>query len=150
MRQKLRQRFSSAISAAIQQTSPESGSHIDTDEADLPAEPVDADATYRSAAITRLRADRNFQNEITSSGTWWWKAARLLADYGPGEEIVGKGEGFNWGRSVVEQALNDIFGRNGWLKEQRDYKGNSRVWVTVLSIKTARSDAPDDDERPFL
>jgi uncharacterized protein len=147
---KLRQRFSSAISIAIQQTSPDSGSHTGADEADLPAEPVDADATYRSAAITRLRADRNFQNEITSSGTWWWKVARLLADYGPGEEIVGEGEGFSWGRSVVEQALNEIFGRNGWRKEQRDYKGNSRVWVTAVDIKTARSDAPDDDELPFL
>ena len=116
---------------------------------DLPAEPVDADATYRSAAITRLRADRSFQNEITSSGMWWWKVAQRLADYGPGDEIVGEGEGFNWGMSVVEQALNEIFGRNGWRKEHRDYKGNSRVWVTAVNLDKA-SDETSGNELPFL
>jgi hypothetical protein len=146
---KLRQRFSSAISVAIQQTSPGSGPHIDVDEADLPPEPVDADAAYRSAAIARLRADRNFRHEITSSGMWWWRVARWLGNYGPGEEIVGAGEGFNWGRSVVEQALNEIFGRNGWQKEHREYKGKSLVWVTVANSAATSSAAPGD-ELPLL
>jgi uncharacterized protein len=147
---KLRQRFSSAVSAAIQQTSPDSGSHVDADEADVPAEPVDADATYRSAAIARLRADRGFRHEITSSGMWWWKVARRLGDYGPGDEIIGEGEGFKWGMSVVEQALNEILGRERWEKEQRDYKGNSRVWVTAVTVEAANRETPGDDEPPFL
>ena len=147
---KLRQRFSSAVSAAIQQTSPDSGPHIDVDEADVPAEPVDADATYRSAAIARLRADRGFRHEITSSGMWWWKVAQRLGDYGPGDEIIGEGEGFNWGMSVVEQALNEIFGRGGWEKEYREYKGNSRVWVTAVSVEPVSREATGDDEPPFL
>ena len=146
---KLRQRFSSAISVAIQQTSPGSGSHIDLDEADLPSAPVDADATYRSAAIARLRADHNFRHEITSSGMWWWKIARRLGDYGPGEEIVGEGEGFNWGMSVVEQALDDLFGKTGWQKEHREYKGKSLVWVTIVNSAATGSGTPGG-ELPFL
>jgi Helicase HerA, central domain len=146
---KLRQRFSSAISAAIQQTSPYGRPNIDIDEADGPAEPVDADATYRSAAIARLRADHGFRHEITSSGIWWWKVARRLGDYGPGDDIIGKGEGFDWGKNVVEQALNEIFGRDGWRKEQREYKGKSLVWVTAASVEAARSETPDGDELPF-
>jgi hypothetical protein len=147
---KLRQRFSSAISAAIQQTSPHGRPHIDVDEADVPAEPVDADATYRSAAIARLRADHGFRREITSSGMWWWKVARRLGDYGPGDDIIGEGEGFNWGMNVVEQALNEILGRDGWRKEQREYKGNSRVWVTAASVEASRSETSDSDEPLFL
>ena len=81
---------------------------------------------------------------------WWWKVAQRLRDYGPGDEIVGEGEGFNWGMSVVEQALNEIFGRDGWEKEQREYKGNSRVWVTAVSTEAVGSEAPDEDEPPFL
>jgi hypothetical protein len=143
---KLQQRFSSAVTAAIQQTAPES-EDIDGDEADAPAEPIDADATYRSAAIARLRADRSFQHEITSSGMWWWKIAQRLGGYGPGEEIVGEGEGFSWGMSVVEQALNEIF--VSWEKEQRDYKGNSRVWVTAVTTEAASSGTPSEDEPLF-
>jgi uncharacterized protein len=146
---KLRQRFSSAISAAIQQTSPGTGPHIDVDDADLPLEPVDADAAYRSAAIARLRADHNFRPEITSSGMWWWRVARWLGNYGPGEEIVGAGEGFNWGMSVVEQALNEIFGKNGWKKEHREYKGKSLVWVTVVNLAATSIQTPGD-ELPLL
>ncbi len=93
---KLQHRFSSAISAAIQQTSPDSGPHIDVNEADVPSESVDADATYRSAAIARLRADLSFRQEITSNGMWLWKVAQRLLEYGPGDEIIGKGEGFKW------------------------------------------------------
>jgi len=65
------------------------------------------------------------------------KIAQRLGGYGPGEEIVGEGEGFSWGLSVVEQALNEIFKRGNWEKEQRDYKGNSRVWLTVLTTESA-------------
>jgi hypothetical protein len=146
---KLRQRFASAISAAIQQTSPHRGTDIDADETDIPAEPVDADAAYRSAAITRLRADHSFENEIASSGMWWWRVAQRLRDYGPGDEIVGEGEGFSWGMSVVEQALNEIFGRDGWQKEHREYKGNSRVWITVGTTETVSSRTPGNNELPF-
>jgi len=145
---KLRRRFSSAVSAAIQQTSPDSGP--DVDEADVPAEPVDADATYRSAAIARLRADRGFRHESTSSGMWWWKVAQRLGEYGPGDEIIGEGEGFKWGMSVVEQALNEIFGRDGWEKEYREYKGNSRVWVAAVSVEAVSRETLGDDELPFL
>ena len=67
---------------------------------------------------------------------WWWKVARRLGDYGPGEEIVGAGEGFTWGMSVVEQALNDLFGKTGWQKEHREYKGKSLVWVTIVVPST--------------
>jgi hypothetical protein len=104
----------------------------------------------RSAAVARLGADRSFLHEITSSGVWYWQVARRLADYGPGDEIVGKGEGFNWGMNVVEQALNEIFGRNGWEKAHREYKGNSRVWVTAVRSGNIISEAPDNNELPFL
>ena len=147
---KLRQRFSSAVSAAIQQTSLDSRPRIDIDETDVPAEPVDADATYRAAAIARLRADRGFRHEITSGGMWWWKVAQRLDGYGPGEEIIGAGEGFKWGMSVVEQALNAIFQRGGWEKEHREYKGNSRVWVTAVSVDIVSSETQGDAELPLL
>jgi hypothetical protein len=146
---KLRQRFSSAISAAIQQTSAFGGSHVNFDEGDVPAEPVDADATYRSAAIARLRADSSFRHEITSSGMWWWKVAQRLGNYGPGDEIIGEGEGFKWGMSVVEQALDEIFRRDGWIKEYREYKGNSRVWVKTVDVQTINRESPND-ELPLL
>jgi hypothetical protein len=147
---KLQQRFSSAVSAAIQQTSSHNGLHIDLDETDVPAEPVDADATYRSAAIARLRADHRFTQEITSSGMWLWKVAQWLDGYGPGDEILGEGEGFKWGLNVVDQALNEIFGKDGWKKEYRDYKGNSRVWVTVADAETDSRETPNQNRPLFL
>jgi hypothetical protein len=75
------------------------------------------------------------------------KIAQLLGGYGPGEEIVGEGKEFSWGLSVVEQALNEIF--VSWEKKQRDYKGNSRVWVTAVTTEAAPSGTPDEDEPPF-
>jgi uncharacterized protein len=147
---KLQQRFSSAVSAAIQQTSSDSGLHVDLDDADVPAEPVDADATYRSAAIARLRADHRFRQEITSDGMWLWKVVQRLDGYGPGDEILGEGEGFKWGLNVVDQALNEIFGKDGWKKEYRDYKGNSRVWVTAVNVEADSSETPNQDRPLFL
>jgi hypothetical protein len=90
---------------------------------------VDAEAVYRAAAIARLRDDRNFRLEM-ASGTWLWRVAQKLRDYGPGEDIVG--EGFTWGMSIVDPALNEIFGRDRWRKETREYHGNARVWVVAL------------------
>jgi len=81
---------------------------------------------------------------------WWWKVAKRLSDYGPGDEIIGEGEGFKWGMSVAEQALNEILGREGWAKEQRDYKGNSRVWVMTVSVNEVSRETPGGDELPFL
>jgi hypothetical protein len=148
---KLQHRFSSAISAAIQQTSPDSGLEIDVNEAGVPIEPVDADAAYRSAAIARLRADHSFQHEITSNGMWWWKIAQRLGNYGPDDEIIGEGQAFNWGKSVVEQALNEILGRDGWVKEYREYKnGNSLVWVTSARVEAVNNETSGTDELPFL
>ena len=148
---KLQHRFSSAVSAAVQQASPDSGLEIDVNEAGAPIEPVDADATYRAAAIARLRADRSFQREITSSGMWWWRIARLLGEFGPGDEIIGDGQGFDWGKNLVEQALNEIFGRSGWEKEYRQYKGGrSLVWVTCASTEAVSDEASGTDELPFL
>jgi len=76
---------------------------------------------------------------------WWWKVAQRLDGYGPGDEIIGAGEGFKWGMSVVEQALNAIFERGGWEKEYREYKGNSRVWVTAVSVDIVSSETQGDD-----
>ena len=119
---RLRQRFSTALSeAAGSLSSGTSGSGS--------ADPVDAEAVYRAAAIERLRDDRHFRLEL-QSGTWLWRVAQKLRDYGPGEDIVG--EGFAWGLSIVEPALNEIYGKEAWRKQTRDYHGRARVWVVAL------------------
>lgn len=144
---KLRQRFSSAVSAAIQQTLPGTDVAADPAEADVPSEPLDADAAYRAAAIARLRADHNFQREITSKGMWWWRLAQQLCHYGPGDDILGEEEGFNWGLSVAEQAMNEMFGRDRFKKEQREYKGGrSLVWVTAVPKDETSGKIPSDQE----
>jgi hypothetical protein len=53
------------------------------------------------------------------------------------------------GMSVVEQALNEIFGKNGWKKEHREYKGKSLVWVTVVNLAATSIQIPGD-ELPLL
>jgi len=144
----LRRRFSSAVSAAIQQTSPNVAAATDVDETDAPSEPFDADAAYRAAAITQLRVDRDFQHEIKSKGMWLWRLAQRLRHYGPGDEILGEDEGFNWGLSVVEQAMSEMFGRDGFKREYRDYKGRSLVWVTATPTEVPSGETPSEQEPP--
>jgi uncharacterized protein len=145
---RLRHRFSSAVSTAIRQTSPHADPDVGVDRPDIPPEPVDADAAYRAAAITRLRADHGFWREITSKGMWLWRVAQQLGRFGPGDEIVGEGE-FSWGLSVVEQALNEMFGRDGFKKEYREYKGSPKVWVIAEISETPSSEMPDEDGSLF-
>lgn len=144
----LRRRFASAVSAAIQQASPTVGADANAEETDAPPESVDADAAYRAAAITQLRVDPDFQHEIKSKGMWLWRVAQRLRRYGPGDEILGEDEGFNWGLSVVEQAMTEIFGRDGFRREYRDYKGRSLVWVTATPTEAPSGKTPSEQEPP--
>lgn len=128
----LRQRYASAVDAAIHKTS--SGVEDETsDELDAMAEPIDADAAYRAVAIEKLRSDQRFRQEMASEGTWWFRVAQRLKDYGPGDAILGDGEGYAWGNGIVMQALNEIFGKDGWAKEHRDRNGKTNVWVSATT-----------------
>lgn len=66
------------------------------------------------------------------SGTWLWRVAQKLRDYGPGEDIVG--DGFPWGLSIVDPALDQIFGKGNWRKQNRHYRGKTLVWVEPLEV----------------
>ena len=122
---RLRQRFAAAVSqAAGILASGASGARS--------AQPMDPDTVYRAAAIARLSDDRAFRQEMIS-GTWLWRVAQKLRDYGPGEDIVR--EGFTWGLSIVDPALNEIFGKDNWRKQNRDYRGKTLVWVEAVDAE---------------
>jgi uncharacterized protein DUF87 len=139
---RLRNRFSSAVATAIQQTSrnPTAGPDAGPSDADDHVGPVDADAAYRAAAIERLRHDRDFQRDIADHGMWLWKVAQRLERYGPGDSIIGAGQGFGWALSLIDQALNEILGPDRWIREQRDYNGSMRVWISPVRDAIAITD----------
>jgi hypothetical protein len=143
----LRQRFSAALTAAIKRTSAADNGAGD-DDANVSGESVDADAAYRAAAIDKLRSDSLFQQWMASGGNWWGTIQSRLARYGPGDDIVGKGEGFSWAFNVVPQALNEILGSGAWEAETRDRGGVGKKWIRPTGMPSATR-AISDDEPPF-
>jgi hypothetical protein len=142
---KLRQRFTAAAASALQLTSP--GNRIG-DDADAQEEPIDVDAAYRADAINKLRADRDFQHWMATGGMWWGTIQSRLSKYGPGEDIVGKGETFTWAYNVVQQAMDEILGKGGWEKESRERDGAPKKWIKPIAPQREAPTFPED-EPPF-
>jgi hypothetical protein len=138
---RLRQRFSAALAAALDEAPPGGRGQADSE-----GGVVDADAAYRAAAIEKLRADRDFRGRMDSDGMWWGVIQSRLARFGPGEDIVGEGQQFAWARSLVHPALDEIFGKGGWEAKPRERNGETRQWVT----KNVTAHTPTaEDEPPF-
>ncbi|WP_117210910.1 ATP-binding protein [Allorhizocola rhizosphaerae] len=114
-------------------------------------EPVDVEERYRAEAIGKLRTDPTFRRWMSSGGYWWGDIQRLLAEYAPSEEIVGKGQRFTWAYPVMTQALNEIFGPQGpqgWDTEPRDKGGFTRKWVVPTTQWPARTASASTHDEP--
>lgn len=138
---KLRQKFSAAATTALGRSLPEP----ELRDPDAPKESVDVDAAYRADAISKLREDRGFQQWMSTGRVWWGTVQSRLAKYRPGEEIVGKGEAFNWARNVVQQALDEILGKGKWETEARDRDGASKQWIRPTAPQPSTAALPEDE-----
>jgi uncharacterized protein len=111
---------------------------------------VDASETFKYAAISRLARDEGFQHGVRSErGIKWGFVQHKLARYLP--EIVGRDETerFDWvyTHGLVQQALNEILGENGWRSGPRD----GSAWITATDRARPREaglSAPPADRSP--
>jgi uncharacterized protein len=97
--------------------------------ASLATSQVDAERTYRRAAIEGLRKEQSFWQKVRSpEGIRWGAVQRLLANHAPG--IVE--DDFAWAYPVVQEALDMLLGSEGigYEKERREGK----VWITAKGL----------------
>ena len=118
---------------------------------------VDASETLKRRAIYELGTNSDFHDQIRGEGVPWVAIRKWLVAALP--ETVGDREEWVFQQFLVERALTDILGENGWTKERRA-RGNdpskTLVWYTATSSARDReqfetewstSEDAEDDNR---
>jgi hypothetical protein len=98
----------------------------DAGQVDAETASVDADKTYRLAAIRGLARDGEFQQIYSEEGIRWGRVQRLIAKCGP--EFMDDAKKFEWAYIVVKDALTELVGSEGldYTITKRDY---NKMWI---------------------
>jgi DNA helicase HerA-like ATPase len=136
----LRKRLTAAVNEALHSTSGLHASLRDDDGVGVQEEPADVDAALRAAAFASLRSDPKFQEWMDSDGAWYGWLTKRLEAYCP----EGESNSFDWARKALPEALDSIFGKDGWKSETRDLQGKPKKWVERVA---QRITAPANPER---
>jgi hypothetical protein len=115
-------------------------------------QPVDAEQTYRRAAIQSLGNSDEFRESMSTDGMWWWRVAQLIEEFAPPEDVVGNQ--WEWARGLVKTALVELLGAQdvAWASEPRQRgEGRTNAWVKPLTParRPQPPPPPEPDEPPF-
>lgn len=113
---------------------------VDEEQPDIddPGEEIDRDELYRRAAIESLRSSQEINDRIESRGGAipWMAIQVVLQESLPPDAVP---DPSTWARELVPDALNEIYGSDGWDRERRDKAGDPTKQVTWIVFTGAEA-----------
>ena len=113
---------------AVEEVNSEEGT-----DADGPEQGIDRDEIYRRAAIEKFREDPGVDEWIERQGAMPWRGIVVKLEEAVSEDAVVNRN--SWAYDLVPEALNEVFGKDGWDTEQRPRKSDPSRNTTWVKFK---------------